>query len=362
MVRDAIERMSGYTPGEQPRGRAFVKLNTNENPYPPSPKAVAAIAAAAEAGLQRYPDPAATPFRERAAEALASQCVDITPDWLLCGNGSDDVLTIATRAFVGEGQAVRYATPSYSLYQTLAEIQGARTDVVPYEADWSLGFGFTAAGDDVRLAFLANPNGPSGTQLAPGEVAAIADALPCPLLVDEAYVDFAEAHCLDLVRTNERVMVSRTLSKSYGLAGLRFGFLVAQPHVVAQLQKVKDSYNCDALAIAGAAAAIEDQAWLAANVARVVAERARLDALLRERGFTTVPSQANFVWATRPEVAAKPDVHASIFEGLRSAGVLVRYMAYPNWPGGYDGLRVTVGTPEQTDALATALDGVLNPR
>ena len=127
---------------------------------------------------------------------------------------------------------MRYATPSYSLYKTLAEIQGARCDVVPYEADWTLGFDFTKASSDVRLAYLANPNSPSGTLMAPGEVAAVADTLTCPLLVDEAYADFAPTNCLDLVRTNEKVLVSRTLSKTYGLAGLRFGYVVAQPQVI----------------------------------------------------------------------------------------------------------------------------------
>lgn len=350
MFRKNVEHMSGYTPGEQPRAEKFVKLNTNEAPYSPSSKVVEAITAAATAGLQRYPDPSATAFRVRAAEVLSAQCSDITPDWIICGNGSDDLLTIATRAFVDQGAAVRFATPSYSLYPTLAEIQGARCDVVPYEPDWSLGFEFAAAGDDVRLAFLANPNSPSGTLLAPGEVAAIADSLSCPLLVDEAYVDFADTNCLDLVRTNERVLVSRTLSKSYALAGLRFGYLVAQPHVVEQLHKVRDSYNCDALSIAGATAAIDDQEWLTENVARVRAERARLEEGLRAAGFDTVTSQANFVWCTHKSGRCQ-----EMYQSLKDSGVLVRWMSYA-WHGGeYDGLRVTVGTPAQTDALLSLL-------
>ena len=348
-VRQNIERMSGYTPGEQPRGKKFVKLNTNESPYSPSPKVVEALRNAASSGLERYPDASATPFRVRAAEVLSDECPGIDPDWILCGNGSDDILTIATRAFVGEGEAVRFATPSYSLYQTLADIQGARADVVPYESDWSLGFEFTSAGDDVKLAYLANPNSPSGTLLAPGEVAAIADALPCPLLLDEAYVDFAQTNCLGLVHTNERVMVSRTLSKSYALAGLRFGYVVAQPQMIEQLAKVKDSYNCDSLSIAGATAAIDDQAWLRDNVAKVVTERVRLDAGLKAAGFETVVSEANFVWCTHPSGR-----HEEIYLRLKEAGVLVRWMRY-SWRGPYDGLRITVGKPEQTDALLSLL-------
>lgn len=350
MFRESIEQMTGYVPGEQPRGTKLIKLNTNENPYPPSAKVVAAIRSAAEAGLQRYPDPHATAFKLRAAEVLAEHNQAITPDWILCGNGSDDILTIATRAFVDQGQAVRYARPTYSLYKTLAQIQGVRQDVVDCEPDWSIGFEFTKPAADVKLAYLANPNSPSGTILAPGEVAAIADALPCPLLVDEAYVDFAETNCLDLVRTNERVLVSRTLSKSYGLAGLRFGYVVAQPQVIEQLAKVKDSYNCDALSIAGATAAIDDQAWLAENVAKVTAERARLDEGLQAAGFTTTPSHANFVWAQHPS-----GEHAAIYERLKEAGILIRLIRHDGWSGGDDGLRFSVGTPEQTDALLSML-------
>ncbi|TWT86945.1 Histidinol-phosphate aminotransferase [Pseudobythopirellula maris] len=346
MFRPEIERMRGYQPGEQPRGTKVVKLNTNENPYPASPKVAEAVAAAVPS-LRRYPDPHATAFRMRAADVLSQQSDAITPDWILCGNGSDDILTIVTRTFVGEGQVVRYATPSYVLYQTLAEIQGAAQEIVPYESDWSLGFEFTAPDERLRLAYLANPNSPSGVCLAPGEVAAIADMLPCPLLVDEAYADFADTNCLDLVRSNERVMVSRTLSKSYALAGLRFGYLVAQPQVIEQLGKVKDSYNCDALSIAAATAAIDDQAWLEENVNRVRAGRERLMGGLEGLGFAVTPSQANFVWVTHPRVG-----HDQLYLSLKERGVLVRYLSYPNWG---DGLRITVGDDAQIDTLLAML-------
>ena len=158
---------------------------------------------------------------------------------------------------------VRFANPSYLLYRTLAEIQGAACDIINYNPDWSLPDEFAAANDWMRLAFLANPNSPSGTVVPPERVAEIAASLPCPLLVDEAYVDFAETNCASLVKDNERIMVARTLSKSYALAGLRFGYLLAQPQVIRELIKVKDSYNCDTISIAGATAAIDDQAWLA---------------------------------------------------------------------------------------------------
>ena len=287
--------MTGYVPGEQPKGDEFIKLNTNENPYACSPKVKAAIGHVLQAGLQKYPDPMALEFRQCAGELLG-----VAPEWILCGNGSDDILTIVTRALVNPDEHVRFPRPSYVLYKTLAEIQGAQCHVVNFQSDWSLDKEFTKHCDKLRLTYLANPNSPSGTVLPPEEVARIADALPCPLLVDEAYADFAETNCLKLVKQNEKVMVSRTLSKSYALAGLRFGFLVAQPQVVAELAKVKDSYNCDALSIAGATAAIADHQWFTETRDTILASRDRLAEQLNKLRFEYVDSQANFIWCRPP--------------------------------------------------------------
>jgi len=181
----------------------------------------------------------------------------------------------------------------------------------------------------------------------PETVADLADSLPCPLLVDEAYVDFADRHCISLVAKNEKIMVARSLSKSYALAGLRFGYLVAQPQVIYELRKVKDSYNCDSLSIAGATAAIDDQQWFAETRSKIVATRERMTAALKELGFAVVPSQANFVWCPHPNVPVEP-----IYQQLKQAGVLVRYMNYPAWG---DGLRISVGTDEQVDACLSLL-------
>ena len=348
IFRANIEAMTGYVPGEQPPPGKVIKLNTNENPYACSPQVARAIERACAQGLARYPDPHATAFRLRAAQVLGvAHALDVGPEWILCGNGSDDILTIVTRAFVGEGELVRYPTPSYVLYRTLAEIQGARIDEVPFAANWTLGSEFAAPADDLRLVFLANPNSPSGTMIAPDQVLKFADALPCPLLVDEAYVDFADTDCLALVARNEKIMVARTLSKSYALAGLRFGFLVAQPHIIEQLAKVKDSYNCDALSIAGACAAIDDQAWRAENREKIVTTRTRLIRAMRQLGFDPPDSQANFVWNPHPALPVQP-----IYERLKKAGILVRYMDYP---GIGDGLRITVGTDSQIDACLDLL-------
>ena len=237
--------------------------------------------------------------------------------------------------------------PSYILYRTLAGIQGATCEQVHYERDWSLGDAFAAPRDDLRLAIIANPNSPSGTLLPPARVAELAERLACGVVVDEAYGDFADTDCLNLVRENPRVIVTRSFSKSYALAGLRFGFAVAQPAVVEQMLKVKDSYNCDALSIAAATAAIDDQAWLADNRAKIIATRRRLTDAMRDLGFDALESQANFVWCTHPSRPHKP-----FYEALKARGILIRYMPYAGWG---DGLRITVGTDDEIDAFLAVM-------
>ena len=343
LCRPAIAALDGYVPGEQPQSGKWIKLNTNENPYPPSPAVARALAAtAAGRTLAKYPDPLATAFRRRAAEVLG-----VDPDWIICGNGSDDLLTILVRTFVGEGQSLRMPYPSYILYRTLAGIQGAACEEIHYRRDWTLGDDFVAPRDDVRLAIVANPNSPSGTLLPPARVADLAGRLPCAVVVDEAYGDFADTNCLGLVKDIPRVIVTRSFSKSYALAGLRFGFAVAQPEIIEQMLKVKDSYNCDALAIAAATAAIDDQAWLAENRAKIIATRGRLVEGMRALGFDVQDSQANFIWCTHPQRPHKP-----LYEALKAQGILIRYMNYTGWG---DGLRITVGTDDEIDAFLAVM-------
>ena len=210
---------------------------------------------------------------------------------------------------------------------------------------------FCQARDDLRLVFLPNPNSPSGTMIPPQRILELARKLPCPLLVDEAYADFADTNCLDLVAQCDKVMVSRTLSKSYALAGLRFGFIVAQPHMIEQLLKVKDSYNCDSLSIAAATAAIGDQAWLVENRAKIIATRGRLIKGMRELGFSVLDSHANFAWCVHSQEPVQP-----LFEELRRRKILVRYMDYAAWS---DGLRISVGTDEQIDECLSQLRSML---
>ncbi|MFO0817462.1 MAG: histidinol-phosphate transaminase [Pirellulales bacterium] len=344
--RPEIAAMAGYTPGEQPQAGKYIKLNTNENPYPASPKVARALHDAVDAGLAKYPDPLATTFRIQ-----ASQVYGVPPDWILCGNGSDDILTIVTRGLVGAGECLRLPYPSYILYRTLADLQGARSEEVAFQADWSLPPEFSAPSPGLKLVFLPNPNSPTGTVIPPAKLLELSERLPCPLLVDEAYADFSDSHAIDLVRQSDKIMVSRTLSKSYALAGLRFGFLIAQPHLIREFIKVKDSYNCDALSIAGATAALSDQEWLKENRVRVIATRQRMTTALRAMGFHVTDSQANFVWATRTDRPVQP-----LYEQLKAQRILVRYMNYPRWG---DGLRISVGTDEQTDACLALLQSLL---
>jgi histidinol-phosphate aminotransferase len=339
-VQDQIHRLSGYVPGEQPRGGEFIKLNTNENPYPPSPRVAEAISTALDGRLRRYPDPAGTAFRQAAA-ALHG----VEPSMILAGNGSDDLLTILTRAYVGAGETAVYPTPSYVLYKTLCELQDARPVEVPFEPDWTLRpESFAVA--NARLAFLANPNSPSGTAIPPEKVAEIARALPCPLVVDEAYADFAATDCVALVNDLPNVIVTRTLSKGYGLAGLRLGYLIARPEVVAELSKVKDSYNCDTLSLLGGEAAIKDQEYLASTRSRIISSRERLAGAMRRFGYKVTDSSANFVWCTDGPPAV------AMYERLKARKILVRLMCYPNLD---PGLRITVGTNAEIDALIAAL-------
>lgn len=339
--------MKPYAPGEQPPPGKFIKLNTNENPYPPPPAVVRAIREAASGPLNRYPDPMATSFRRAAAEALGLP----GPEWVLAGNGSDEILTLLVRGFVGEDQALRLPSPSYILYRTLADIQGARWEQIAFNDDWQLPAAFRQPREDLRLVLLPNPNSPSGTVAPPAEIEAIADSLACPLVVDEAYADFAEENCLDLVQRHERILVTRTLSKSYALAGVRFGFLVAQPDVIMELTKIKDSYNCDAISIAAATAAMQSQAWLADIVTAMNQTRDRMEVELAGLGFDVVPSHANFVWCTHPG-----GQHRAIYEFLKANQILVRYMDFGDWG---DGLRISVGTDEQIDACLLMMQRAL---
>ncbi|MCX5656221.1 MAG: histidinol-phosphate transaminase [Planctomycetota bacterium] len=342
-LRKNIDAMAGYTPGEQPgEGRRVIKLNTNENPYPPSPRVVQALRDVAADRLRRYPDPMADKVRD-----IVAGMFDVRRENVLCANGSDELLTLVVRAVVGEGEAVAYPTPTYSLYPVLAEIQAARAIEIPTQADFSLPVAELAR-TKARLMILCNPNAPTGVFTPVETLGRIAERFSGVVVVDEAYVDFSSDHAMRLAKTLPNVLVFRTLSKSYSLAGLRFGYAVGPVELIKGLEKVKDSYNVDAVSIALAAEALQDQAWMIANAEKIRSERARLSARLAELGFAVTPSEANFILAAVPGGDGR-----AWYEGLKSRGILVRWWDLPRLA---DKLRITVGTPEENNALLAALE------
>jgi histidinol-phosphate aminotransferase len=346
LFRKNIDRMHGYTPGEQPRpDERVIKLNTNENPYPPSPKVPAALREMPADLLRRYPDPMA----RRLCEAAARTWTLPGPEWTMAGNGSDDLLTIVIRAFVGEGESAAWPTPTYSLYESLCEIQNAKAIEVPWPADFSLPPAAAFAG--AKLVFLCNPNAPTGTFVPVAALEAFCDAFAGVVVIDEAYCDFAEDSFLRVLPKHPNAIVLRTFSKSYSLAGARIGIAAAAPEMIRGLVKVKDSYNLDAVAIRMGVAAMEDVEYFRATVEKIRAERARLTAKLTGLGFDVLPSQSNFVLARRTSPAAK-----ALYQQLKAKGILVRFF---DRPGLTDALRITVGLPEETDALIAELGAMM---
>jgi len=342
IVRPVVREMQGYLPGEQPaEGERIVKLNTNENPYSPSERVTAAIAGISAETLRRYPNPTADGFRDAAAKLHG-----VSRQHIIAGNGSDDILTIATRCFVSPGGRIAFPEPTYTLYTVLAKLEEAKTAAVAWEADWALPIeGLLAAGADA--IYLANPNAPSGTFVPPLKVAELARKFDGLLLVDEAYVDFADDNCLPLVQQFGNVLVTRSLSKAYSLAGLRFGYAIGNPALIAQMMKVKDSYNCDAVSILAATAALEDQTYARWTWENVKQERARVSVELTQMGWAVLPSQANFVLAAVPGGRAK-----EMYQGLKSQGILVRYF---DLPGLADKLRITIGQSNENNALLAGI-------
>jgi histidinol-phosphate aminotransferase len=347
--RPSIDAMTGYVPGEQPKsGLPIIKLNTNENPYPPSPQALEALRHFEGEALRRYPDPFAREFCQAVSEVLG-----IPPDWIIVGNGSDDVLNILMRACAeGSDRRVVYPMPTYVLYRTLAAMQPAEVLEIPYPESFKLPIDALVAAQGA-ITFIASPNSPSGHGVPLDDLRELASRVSGIVAIDEAYVDFSEqASTLSLVQEFDNVISLRTLSKGYSLAGLRMGFGIANPKLLAGLFKVKDSYNIDAIAIAVGTAALRDQAYKQDCAERVKQSRTQLAADLKNLGFTVPESQANFVLATVPDGNAE-----SIYLALKDRGILVRYFKQQ---GLTDKLRISVGTDAQNQTLIEALITVLN--
>lgn len=344
-IASSVRGLTPYTPGEQPHDSDIIKLNTNENPYPPSPKIAEVLANFDIAALRRYPDPVFTALRKRIAEIHGCGI-----DNIFIGNGSDEVLSVAAKSFVENNEAIGSFDPSYSLYKTLAAIRDVKFVSSFLNRDYSWTDPVTRKdGVEVALFLLTNPNAPTSLSFPKEKIKAFAASFQGVVIIDEAYADFAEENMMDLATAegNVNTIVMRTLSKSFSLAGLRLGYCVGPTDLIEAMYKVKDSYNIDMLAQAVALAALEDLDWMKSNADKVRATRRRLTDELRSLGWDIPESQSNFIFA---KPANKPA--AEIFNALRERHIFVRY-----FPGEATGerLRISIGTDEETDKLLASL-------
>ena len=342
--RNNIEEMAGYVPGQQPTDASVIKINTNENPYPPSPKVLEALAKLDGEVLRKYPPVFWDDFRRAAA-----QIHGVDEAMVVGGNGGDEILTMLVRCCCDKGRALAYPVPTYSLYPVLAKIQDAPVIEVPFDKGGQIPAELPKV--KAGLTILCNPNAPTGTQVEAEPVRQLARQLSGVLLIDEAYVDFAEHNCLELLSDCENVVILRSMSKGYSLAGMRFGYALGSQRIVEAMIKVKDSYNVNIAAQAAATAALLDQDYFLENIRKVKEERNRLTAAIRKLGFELGESQSNFLLAKITQPAAK-----EVYEKLAQRNILIRYF---NLEGLEDKVRITVGSREQNDALLAALKEIL---
>jgi histidinol-phosphate aminotransferase len=358
-VRPLVRELHAYLPGEQPKISGLIKLNTNENPYPPSPKVLKAIRSAADHRLRLYPNPTADRLRAKLAKHHGCQVENI-----IIGNGSDELLALATRAFVepatGAGDksrsTIQYFTPSYSLYPVLADIHGALKNAVPLNPDFALPtvqelhhgpWELRAA-----LTYVTTPNAPSGRGYSRAQLDELCRVHEGVLVLDETYVDFANENALSLALKYSHVIAARTFSKAYSLCFLRVGYFVGHPELIAALHKVRDSYNVNGLAQVAAEATLHDLNYYRRNFRRIIAARERLTTALKKLGFEVLPSQANFIFTRPPIRPAREWV-----EALRAKKILVRWWDYP---AVRDYLRITIGTEQEMNTLVRVAKGIIS--
>lgn len=353
--RESIQRMHGYVPGKQPASTDTIKLNTNENPYPPAPEVMRALLEVPAEALRRYPEPLADVFRE-----VAAQVHGITRDHVMAVNGGDELLRLAVTTFVEPGEPVGILEPSYSLYPVLAEIHGSPLTRVEAGEDFGVPGDFAARmnATGVRLAMLVNPHAPSGNLVKAEQIVAIARELKGVLLVDEAYVDFVDPalkhDLVPLLAQHDNLVLLRTLSKGYSLAGLRFGYALGTPSLIApMLGKTRDSYNTDVVSQRMAAAALAARAYAKETWDAVRLERDRVQGALIALGLRVRESQSNFLLAFVPVGVEAAWVQSE----LEASGVLIRHFKLPRLD---NALRITIGTQAQNDRLLTGLRAVLS--
>ena len=336
--RPEIDAMNGYAPGEQPKVCNLIKLNTNENPYPPSPHVVEFLQRFAAENLRLYPEPLADSLRDTIAEVNG-----VRRENVITGNGSDDILTIVVRCFCDAQRPMACINPTYSLYPVLAELQGATCRRIELTDDFALPENLLAQAAGANLLMMARPNAPTGNLFPKAEVEKICAEFRGMVFIDEAYVDFSPNNCLDLALRYPNVIVSRTMSKSYAMAGARLGYAISNPATIDGMMKMKDSYNVNMLTQKIAMEAFRDREYLQATVKRIIATRERIAGELRQTGFTIIPSSTNFLFASPPD----GDGHR-YFEELRKNSIIVRY-----FPGEKTGryVRISIGTDADMDRV-----------
>ena len=362
LVRPLVRKLHAYVPGEQPKVKGLIKLNTNENPYPPSPKVLSAMQAAIDGRMRLYPNPSAQLLREQLA--ALHQC---SPDQIIIGNGSDELLALGVRAFVepaanGDSASsepsksrVQYFWPSYSLYPVLAETHGATPYPVPLLEDFGLPsvsqlrrgkrWDFQAA-----LTFITTPNAPSGRGYSTRELEVLCSAMKGVVVLDEAYVDFADENALELCLKYPHVIISRTFSKAYSLCFQRIGYWIGHPELIAALHRIRDSYNVNGLAQIAASATLKNLSYYQRNFRRVTESRSRVAEALTGLGWTVLPSQTNFILTRPPGPPAR-----QWLEDLRRQKILVRWFASPDLESF---LRITIGSESEMDTLLKTIRGL----
>lgn len=348
LIRSSVEKMTGYVPGEQPANLDVVKLNTNENPFPPSPSVMEALQSITADSLRRYPPPMAVSLR-----ACIADLYEVDTSSVFCGNGSDEVLALCTRAFVEKDKKIGYFEPSYSLYPVLSAISDRH--VIEVELDDAFGWVDPPLDANIDLFFLTNPNAPTGLAFPMEKVVSFCERFDGVVLIDEAYADFASCNCLDVARRLPNVIVSRSLSKSYSLAGLRVGFAIGHPLLIEALDKIKDSYNLDIVAQKLAIAALQDQGYVQKCLQDIRNTRSRVSQELASRGFSVYPSETNFLWCKPPHGIDAECYVAS----LRSFGILVRHFSKGRL-GSF--VRISIGLDQEMDQLLEKTDTILEEK
>ena len=344
LIRKSVERLNEYVPGEQPLDKNFIKLNTNENPYLPSPDVLDILSMIEISNLNKYPDPNSTELKKTIAELH-----NCSADEVFIGNGSDEILSLSVKAFVENNEIIGFFNPSYSLYSVLSDIENIRYELINLDDNFEFDGQFEK---DIKLLLIANPNAPTGISLTSDIILNIVNNHNGVLIIDEAYADFADKNYIHLALDRENCLVTRSLSKSYSLAGIRCGYCIGNKKLISALNKIKDSYNINYITQEIARVAVLDQRTMKANVQAINETKIILKNKLKEFGFKVFDSDANFLWTKPLGISAN-----KLYESLKMRNILVRY--FKDNPKTSDYLRITIGTAPEIFKLIDTIDDIL---